>query len=94
MIRTSLETALEKPTSKQCKKALTDYFEFCNLFHEDPPSPSASKVQECLCYLHFYLGVPHGAAGKRITAIRHFWILNVYDWDGKKYPTIRTIMKG
>ena len=71
-----------------------DYFEFCDLFHENPSSASVRKVQEHLCYLHFYLDVPHGAADERMTAMGHFWFLNGNDWDKKKYPTIRTMMKG
>ena len=94
MIRTLSEAALEKPTSEQYKTALTDYSEFCNLFHEDPSSPSVRKVQEYLCYLHFYLSVPHGAADERMTALGHFWNLSCHDWNRKKYPTVRTMMKG
>ena len=41
-----------------------------------------------------YLNVPQGAADERLTALGHFWILNGYDWDGKKHPTIRTMMTG
>ena len=51
-------------------------------------------MQECLCYLHFYLDVSQGAANKRLTALGYFWILNGYDWDRKKCPTIRTMIKG
>ena len=78
MIRKLTNAALETPTSKQYNALLADYFEFCDLFHEDPLSPSARKVQEFLCYLHFYLDIPHGAADKRVTALGHFWILNGY----------------
>ena len=94
MIRKLTNAALETPTSKQYNAALSDYFEFCDLFHKDPLSPSPRKVQEFLCYLHFYLDIPHGAADKRVTALGHFWLLNGYNWDRKKYPTIRTMMKG
>ena len=93
MIRTLTEAALETPTSKQCDALLTDYLEFRDLFHEDPLSPSAREVKECLCYLYVHLDVPHGAADKRVTALRHFWLLNGHDWDSKKYPTIRAMMK-
>ena len=94
MIKTITQAALETPTEKQYKTALKDYLEFCDLFHKDPLSPTARKVKEYLCYLHFFLDVPHGAAEKRVTALGHFWIINGYDWDRRKYPTIRTMMKG
>ena len=93
MIKILSEAALEKPTPKQYKTALTDYFEFCDLFHRDPLPPSVRKVQEYLCYLHFFLNTPHGAADKRITALGHFWVLNGYDCDRKKCPSVRIMMK-
>ena len=94
MIKTISNAALEKPTEKQYNSLLNDFLEFCDLYHKDPLSPSPRIVKEYLCFLCYNLEIPHGAADKRVTALGHFWIINGFDWDRKKYPTIRTMMKG
>ena len=47
-----------------------------------------------MCFLCYIKHVPHGAADSRITALGDFWITNGCDWDRKRYPTLKNMMKG
>ena len=71
MTKYLIKASVEKQTEKQ-----HDSLNRCDLIDHDEflLPPLARTVQECVCQLLHHAKVSKGAANKRLTALKHFWV--------------------
>ena len=93
-IRRLCSKATKKSTRDNYDRNLRHYWDYCDKYNKDYLDVSSKQVLHFIYYLFQYTTKRHKGADQCVTALGNYWKLNGFDWDRKRYPTIRMMLTG